>query len=101
MKMGYEEDFLRFLQQCWQDVERRIRRNHQRLQLTEERNQQVFIPRQMFHSISYPNNHFLLQALLVCLNRKFSKLQLHFSTKLSSSVVVFPLSRFLSANHVF
>jgi len=41
MKMGYEEDFLRFLQQCWQDVERRIRRNHQRLQLTEEKNQKV------------------------------------------------------------
>jgi len=41
--MGYEEEFLRFLQQCWQDVERRIRRNHQRLQLTEERNAQVLI----------------------------------------------------------
>ena len=39
--MGYEEEFLRFLQQCWQDVERRIRRNHQRLQLSEEKNQQV------------------------------------------------------------
>ena len=41
MKMGYEDEFLRFLQQCWQDVERRIRRNHQRLQLSEEKNQQV------------------------------------------------------------
>uniref|UniRef100_H2YSU0 Uncharacterized protein n=1 Tax=Ciona savignyi TaxID=51511 RepID=H2YSU0_CIOSA len=41
MKSGYEEDFLRFLQQCWQDVERRIRRNHQRLQLSEEKTQKV------------------------------------------------------------
>ncbi|CAK8689314.1 unnamed protein product [Clavelina lepadiformis] len=39
LKMGYEEDFLQFLQQCWNDVERRIRRNHQRLQLSEEKNQ--------------------------------------------------------------
>lgn len=37
MKMGYEEEFLRYLQQCWQEVERRIRRNHQRLQLSEEK----------------------------------------------------------------
>jgi len=37
MKVGYEEDFLRYLQQCWQEVERRIRRNHQRLQLSEEK----------------------------------------------------------------
>nr|CAB3263570.1 luc7-like protein 3 [Phallusia mammillata] len=44
MKMGYEEDFLRFLQNCWQDVERRIRRNHQRLQLTEEKNQKQQVP---------------------------------------------------------
>ncbi|XP_078485511.1 luc7-like protein 3 isoform X2 [Ciona intestinalis] len=41
LKCGYEEEFLRFLQQCWQDVERRIRRNHQRLQLSEEKNQKA------------------------------------------------------------
>jgi len=36
MKMGYEEDFLLFLQDCFKDVTRRIERNHQRLQLSEQ-----------------------------------------------------------------
>lgn len=32
-KMGYEDDFLRFLQNLISDVEKRIRRGHQRLAL--------------------------------------------------------------------
>ena len=32
-KMGYEEDFMRFLQNLLSDVERRIKRGHARLQL--------------------------------------------------------------------
>lgn len=32
-KMGYEDDFLRFLQGLISDVEKRIRRGHQRLAL--------------------------------------------------------------------
>jgi len=36
MKMGYEEDFLLFLQNCFKDVTRRIERNHQRLLLSEQ-----------------------------------------------------------------
>lgn len=44
MRMNYEEDFLHYLHQCMQDVERRIRRNHQRLQLSEEKNQKVVTP---------------------------------------------------------
>jgi hypothetical protein len=31
--MGYEEEFMRFLQTLISDVEKRIRRGHQRLQL--------------------------------------------------------------------
>ncbi|XP_066292378.1 luc7-like protein 3 isoform X2 [Branchiostoma lanceolatum] len=38
-RMGYEEDFLRYLQSCMADVERRIRRGHARLALSEQQAQ--------------------------------------------------------------
>jgi hypothetical protein len=34
--MGYEEDFLRYLQSLLSDVDRRIRRGHSRLTTTQE-----------------------------------------------------------------
>ena len=40
-KMQYEEDFLRYLQSIMADVERRIRRGHQRLSLNAKTKENV------------------------------------------------------------
>lgn len=52
-RMGYEEDYLAFLQKIQSDMERKIRRNRQRLELTQPNGQvsQISVRIRLFYSL--------------------------------------------------
>lgn len=75
MKVGYERDFLRYLQSLLAEVERRIRRGHARLALSQNQQSSGVSLEESLRQIIFPlGNTFtfsLLWPQMLCSRREF------------------------------